>query len=85
MTAHEARLIRELKKRCTYRRLAEIFYAEGELGYGVQGYGEDLCKEALEVLYPRKGEAIWATSACGEDARFGIENKSAIGDFFWWE
>jgi hypothetical protein len=33
MTAHEARLIRELKKRYTYLCLAETFYAEGELSH----------------------------------------------------
>ena len=81
MTLNEARLIREIKKRSTYRRLAEIYYPENHDGHDNQGYGEDLCKEAFTVLYPNKN----MHAVNDENAVFGLENKSAIGDFYWWE
>jgi len=82
MTIHEARLIREIKKGCTYRRLAEIYYPEDHVRHGNQGYGKDLCKSALDVLYP--GEHLWVDCS-DKNSKFGIDNKSKIGDFFWWE
>lgn len=85
MTINEARLIREIKKGCTYRRLAEIYYTQDDPAYGNQGYGEDLCKEALSILYPDKSGLFSVGVNEKEDAKFGIENKSRVGDFFWWE
>lgn len=85
MTIHEARLIREFKKRCTYRRLAEIYYPEDENGHGNQGFGEDLCKEALEVLYPNKEWISLMVDSSDKGYKFGQENKSYLGDFMWWE
>lgn len=84
MTINEARLIREIKKRCTYRRLAEIYYSPFERGYGNQGYGEDLCKEALKILYPRN--KIWSgKSKLLSNKAFLYINLSYLGEFFWWE
>jgi hypothetical protein len=80
MTINEARLIRELKKRCTYRALAEIYYSKDDLEYGNQLYGEDLCKEALEILYP-----MTLTIKYKKTKKFQRDNKSYIGDFYWWE
>lgn len=82
MTINEARLIREIKKGCTYRRLAEIYYSPSQDGHGIQGYGEDLCKTALKILYPKYD--VWKKGP-PKSARFGLENKSDIGDFYWWE
>jgi hypothetical protein len=83
MTLTEARLLREVKKGCTYRRLAEIFYPADHPGHGNQGYGEDLCKEALEVLYP--GKNLWQTGGREESATFALDNTSRFGAFYWWE
>lgn len=87
MTINEARLIREIKKRCTYRRLAEIYYPEDDPGHSNQGYGEDLCKEALETLYPDKN--YWCSppkfTEPYECLYFNEENFSKINDHYWWE
>jgi hypothetical protein len=84
MNIHEARLIREIKKRCTYRRLAEIFYPEKDPGHGNQGYGEDLCRYAVLTLYPDR--KIWSgKSRLLQNKRFIEMNKSYVGEFFWWE
>ena len=78
MSLNEACLIREIKRSCTFRRLAEIYYPKENELHGMQFAGEDLCKEALKVLYPEFTEEYF-----GED--FDKENKSYIGDFYWWE
>lgn len=83
LTLNEARMIREIKKRATYRRLAEVFYPEGVYGHGNQGFGEDLCKAALAVLYPALD--VWASMGQSLNDRDAIENKSDVGNFFWWE
>lgn len=84
MTIHEARMIRELKKRCTMRRLAEIYYPETQDAHGVYGYGEDLVKEALETLYP--GMKLWGESVRPDHgAKFREDNLSYLGGFYWWE
>lgn len=89
MTIHEARLIREVKKRCTYRRLAEVFYPEGEISHGVQLEGQDLCIQALEILYP--GENIWSQGIPEKlkNLNFEEDNRSWFGgriaDYYWWE
>ena len=57
MTLEEALKIREIKRRCTYRALAEKWYPKGEPCHGNQGCGEGLCQEALKVLYPN--DDIW--------------------------
>lgn len=84
MTIREARLIRELKKRCTYRRLAEIFYTKKENGYGNQLYGKDLCLEAFKTLYPKKKHPF-TINVVKESNKFKEDNKSYLGDFYWWE
>jgi hypothetical protein len=85
MTEGEARLIREIKKNCTYRRLAEIYFPKDNPTHGMQFAGEDLCREALVILYPT--EEIWGMMAPEEKfgESFKSENQSYIGDFYWWE
>lgn len=84
MTINQARLIRELKRRCTYRRLAEIYYPEGHDSYGVQEAGDDLCLEAFKVLYPGLPHPFEIQlGTYGES--FDSQNKSHIGEFYWWE
>lgn len=80
MSVHEARLIRELKKNCSYRRLAEIYYSPRDHLYGIQMAGEDLCVMACAALgidrnisYP-SGMQV-----------FDEDNRSYIGSFWWWE
>lgn len=80
MTINEARLIREIKKWCTYRYLAEVYYPDTDWEHGVQCAGEDLCKEALAILYP--GRNIWALGAL-KSIKFSKANK--VDDHFWWE
>lgn len=84
MTLAEARMIRALKRRCTYRYLAEVFYPPEDPGHGNQGYGEDLCKEALEVLYPGESVSLWMNEGKPGE-QFELENKSHCGEYFWWE
>lgn len=57
MKIEGAQKIKELKKYCTYRRLAEIIYPENDPLHGNQGAGEELCREALKVLYP--DDDVW--------------------------
>lgn len=82
MTLREARLIREIKKRCTYRRLAEIYFEPTHAHSGMQFAGEELCEDAFSVLYP---DLDLSKIEFGKDKEFDSENKSYIGDFFWWE
>ena len=88
MTLNEARLIREIKKRCTYRYLASIYYSKDEIGHGNQGWGEELCRKALKVLYP--DDNIWMMDKPEE--KFGKEWReenlskfSKNADYYWWE
>lgn len=85
MTKREARLIRALKKRATYRGLTEVYYSPNEVGYGSQSYGEDLCVKAFKVLYPHRHKHPFEYEYGKESESFDEENKSAIGDFYWWE
>lgn len=52
MTIHEARLIKQIKSTgwCTYRALAEMYYPPGDPLKGNQLAGQDLCREAAEIL-----------------------------------
>lgn len=84
MTINEARLIRELKRRCSYRRLAAAYYPEEHDGHGNEGWGEELCFEAFMTLYPDLGHPFELKPENVDD-RFNKENKSYIGDFYWWE
>lgn len=85
MNINEARLIREIKKGCTYRRLAEIYYLEHDVLHGKQFSGEDLCKQALNTLYPNVD--LWGMEY--PEKRFGKnfkeDNLSYFGNFYWWE
>lgn len=86
MTIYEARLIREIKKRATYRRLTEIYYSKKEPGYGNQLFGQDLCHEALNLLYPGFSNMDQNTrNKLNKNKKFYSDNKSHIGDFYWWE
>jgi hypothetical protein len=87
MTIHEARLIREIKKRCTYRRLAEIYYPVNDLGHGNQGYGEDLCIEAFKVLYPDLQHPFSLNLQQIKDLgdKFQEDNEFYGAEYFWWE
>ena len=51
MNKRTARLIRELKRGCSYRRLAEIYYPKYHDGHGNQGFGDELCFKAFKVLF----------------------------------
>lgn len=85
MTLNEARMIREIKKGCTYRRLAEIYYPPEHQYHGIQGCGEDLCREALTVLYPN--DDVWMMF-CPEEklgSQFDIDNLSRCFLGYWWE
>ena len=84
MLLNEARLIRELKRGCTYRRLAEIYYPEDADGHGSQGWGEELCFEAFAVLYPDLGHPFKIEPEKMSE-EFNSDNKSYVGDFYWWE
>lgn len=84
MTLYEARLIRELKKGCTYRRLAEIYYPETSPYHGNQGFGQDLCVAAFSVLYPAMGMAFNVNFA-DQSEEFRDQNRSRIGNYAWWE
>jgi hypothetical protein len=79
MTPEEALNIRELKKTCTYRALAEIMYPESDRLHGNQTAGSELCKEALKVLYPDYD--VWTMYM--PEMRFGkqfvIDNCSKFG------
>lgn len=86
MTINEARLIRAIKRRATYRALAEIYYPKDHPGHGNQLFGEDLCREALDALYP--GHLVPSNSLKENGVptkEFDEENKSFVGDFYWWE
>lgn len=52
ITLREARHIRDVKKGCTYRALAEYVLSEDEGCYGHQWAGEMICNMALKKLYP---------------------------------
>lgn len=84
MTINEARLIREIKKSCTYRYLAEVYYPKDVRGHGNQLFGQDLCREALEILYPNQNKT---SSVMGESEEFDKDNlvDSFSRDFYWWE
>ena len=82
MSIHEARLIREIKKGCTYRRVAEIYYGPGR---GNQMDGDELCYEAFKVLYPKLKWHPFKFRYGKQAKKFDEDNKSYIGDFYWWE
>lgn len=84
MTIYEARLIREVKRRCTYRYLAEVYYCSGDVAYGIQMEGYDLCIEAFKILYPKKPHPCKLIKK-RFSKKFIQENKSKVGDFYWWE
>lgn len=81
MDIRTARLIREIKRRCTYRRLAEIYYEPNENEYGNQIFGTDLCYEACAAL----GIDWMKPYMIGKDQDFDKENVSYLGNFYWWE
>lgn len=57
MTLEEALKIREVKRRCTYRALAEKWYPKDDLCHGNQMCGQDLCRDALKLIYP--DDDVW--------------------------
>jgi hypothetical protein len=85
MTLWEAKQVRELKKGCTYRFLAEACLPEKHELSGNQGIGESLCREALKLLYPN--DDVWMMYKPKEKfgQSFYNENKSHFGEFYWWE
>ena len=80
MTINEARMIREIKRRCTYRRLAEIYYPEKSNGHGNQMFGQDLCREACDTL-----GIDWQRPYDARRKKFNAVNQSYLGKFYWWE
>lgn len=80
MTLEVAEWVRELKRTCTYRYLAEQFYPADHWGHGNQLAGMDLCSEACKVLGINPN--YWPFGVYPE---FDKKNKSHIGDFYWWE
>lgn len=85
MKLSEARLIREIKRKCTYQYLAEVYYSKSDPSHGVQSAGEDLCKEALKKLYPTEFDTLWVGLHRRSTKEFYKDNKSLVGDFYWWE
>lgn len=86
MDIHTARLIRELKKGCTYRRIAEIYFSPQDPGYGNQGFGDELCFQAFKILYPEISKhPLEISYEENTDKQFNEENKSRLGNFYWWE
>lgn len=85
MTLAEARMIRHIKKRATYRGLAEIYYPKSHPGHGNQGYGDELCFEAFKILYPKLKRHPFQFRYGKQAKKFDEENRSCIGDFYWWE
>jgi hypothetical protein len=85
MTKSEARMIRFIKRRATYRALAEIYYEPKHPYYGNQLFGSDLCLEAFKVLYPRYKKHPFQIPYEKFTKKFNEENKSLVGDFYWWE
>lgn len=84
MSINEARLIKHIKKGCTYRRLAEIYYTKENELHGMQWSGQDLCREACDVL-----GINWRNPPKG-NKEFDEENQSRLSkglpeaDFFYW-
>lgn len=85
MTINEARLIRHIKRSSTYRALAEIYYSANHNGHGNQLYGKDLCIKAFAVLYPHRRKHPFEYEYGKQSEQFEAENKSLVGDFYWWE
>jgi hypothetical protein len=85
MTREEALLVREIKKGCTYRRLAEIWFDSPEHPlHGLRGNqlaGEDLCRQACAAL----GIDWMHPPEYGDDPAFDAENTSSVGEFYWWD
>lgn len=100
-TKRDAIIFREIKKRCTYRRIAEIYLSEKDPVYGHQWVGEMLCLKVLDMLYPNQKIRNF-------DPSFGVEfiadnvsrwcikeyddwllNGADLQDlgeiFFWWD
>ncbi len=88
MSINEALLIRELKKRCTYRRLAEVYYPVKDKRNGVQSYGEDLCKDAFSTIYPIQNmydvKPVETLKQFKKYTTFVSDNISYVGVGFWW-
>jgi len=79
-TIEEAKLIREIKKGCSFRRLAEIYYPADHPLHGNQIAGTDLCEAALKALgIDRNDPRFQNPPASRED-----ENCSRIYRPFWW-
>jgi hypothetical protein len=82
LTEIECKRIREIKRGCTYRRLAEVWYPDpAEDLHGNQLAGEDLCREACAVL----GIDWMHPPEFPSTPEFDQVNKSYHGDFYWWD
>lgn len=88
MTLQEAEKVRSLKKRCTYRALAEKWYPQKHNLHGNQMAGQDLCRDACKLL----GIDWMRGYVPGEDPEFDRLNlsefSSMIGSsdqYYWWE
>lgn len=82
LTENDAERIRELKRGCTYRRLAELWHPDPSHDlHGNQLEGEDLCREACAIL----GIDWMNPPQFPSTPEFDQVNKSHYGDFYWWE
>ncbi len=87
MTYEEALELREIKRGCTFRRLAELYYPKDHELHGRQYAGVDLCMEALRALNIEFNGTItiYVPVEKYSSPKFDAENKSYLGDFYWWE
>lgn len=88
MTKKTARLIRAIKMRCSYRYLAEVYYGDYLGNKITQLDGEELVREAIDVLYPDRD--LWAGCQpqfknAKDKYKFNTLNKRPGSDTYWWE
>lgn len=83
MTKEDALKIRDLKKGCTYRRLAAQWYPINDPRHGDWYEGRELCRKAFAVLYPEK--SLLKIQYGEEGEAFDSENKSHFGDHYWFD
>lgn len=88
MTVDDANKVRNFKRLCTYRKLAELWYDPNHPLHGNQLAGQDLCRDACEAL----GIDWMRSYEFGQDPEFDELNKShfpgKLGtgeNYYWWE
>ena len=87
MQINEARLIRHIKRGCTFRKLAEIYYEKNDPRSGNQLCGVELCQDALTALGIENGGlvTIGVDIPQYKSKQFDKENLSYGSNYYWWE